>query len=317
MTRPAFARTTLLVLVVLAAALGIPLGHLSPVSPARAATLPLTGNIAGPTAVGVAIQTTYTVSATGGPAEAPNGTQVGIYSYKASYSAVNTTGAAFTPTSGVLVNGTVTLSFTAPNVTEPLTLFVLVNSSYQGTNVTTNLSEAIEIVQPYRFNANLQVGSQAGVSPFYLTVTLDGAPVGSVKVPSLSAGASYPISFPYVVPGGLSPGLAHLLDEPRLRARPRDVRRRRHLVQQLVLRPPVRRRTTLRTICWGSPLSSRSFLYTPSGSARPGAAPRRSERARTLHGDPGTTVHELRNGPFGPRRDPVRMPRLRRRDPRS
>ncbi len=104
------------------------------------------------------------------------------------------------------MNGTVTLSFTAPNVTEPLTLFVLVNSSYQGTNVTTNLSEAIEIVQPYRFNANLQVGSQAGVSPFYLTVTLDGAPVGSVKVPSLSAGASYPISFPYVVPGGLSPG---------------------------------------------------------------------------------------------------------------
>ena len=130
MTRPAFARTTLLVLVVLAAALGIPLGHLSPVSPARAATLPLTGNIAGPTAVGVAIQTTYTVSATGGPAEAPNGTQVGIYSYKASYSAVNTTGAAFTPTSGVLVNGTSTLSFTAPNVTEPLTLFVLVKSAF-------------------------------------------------------------------------------------------------------------------------------------------------------------------------------------------
>src|SRR5579871_1492255 len=128
-------------IVVLLLVLGasVPLGHLAPIAGARA-DAPLVGNIAGPTAVGLALQTTYTVTATGGPAQAANGTQVGIYSFKASFSAVNTTGASFTPTSGVLVNGSVTLSFTAPNVTEPLTLFVLVNSSYNGKNISTNLS---------------------------------------------------------------------------------------------------------------------------------------------------------------------------------
>lgn len=206
MTRLRPARTVLLVLAVLVAGLGLPLGHFAPLESARAVATPVTGNIAGPSAVGVSLQTTYTITATGGPAEAANGTQVGIYSYTASYSAVNTTGAAFTPSSGVLVNGSVTLSFTAPNATEPLTLFVLVNSSYQGTNVSTNLSDGIQIIQPYRLNANLQVGSEAGIAPFVLTVDLDGSPVGSVKVPSLSAGATYPISFAYVSPGGLSAG---------------------------------------------------------------------------------------------------------------
>ncbi len=201
--RPVRALGIVVLLLVLGAS--VPLGHLAPIAGARA-DAPLVGNIAGPTAVGLALQTTYTVTASGGPAQAANGTQVGIYSFKASFSAVNTTGASFTPTSGVLVNGSVTLSFTAPNVTEPLTLFVLVNSSYNGKNISTNLSEAIEIIQPYRFNANLQVGSSAGVAPFYLTVTLDGSPVGSVKVPSLTAGASYPISFAYVAPNGLSAG---------------------------------------------------------------------------------------------------------------
>src|SRR5579863_5776212 len=102
MTRRRLARTSIFAVVILATALGVPLGHFALLAPAHAASLPLTGSIAGPTAVGVALQTTYKITASGGPAEAANGTQVGIYSYKASYSAVNTTGAAFTPTSGVL-----------------------------------------------------------------------------------------------------------------------------------------------------------------------------------------------------------------------
>jgi hypothetical protein len=200
------ARALLIVLVVLAAGLGLPIGHLAPVDAARGSATPLSGAINGPSVVGLALQATYVITGTGGPAEAANGSQVGIYSYHSSYSAVNTTGASFTPTSGVLVNGTVTLSFTAPNVTEPVTLFVLVNSSFDTSNVSTNLSLDIQIVQPYRLSANLQVGSSAGVSPFYLTVTLDGSPVGNVKVPSLTAGATYPITFSYVTPGGISPG---------------------------------------------------------------------------------------------------------------
>jgi hypothetical protein len=206
MARSVALRTALVAVLLLAAGLALPLGHLAPVGASTAAAATLTGAITGPSVVGLALQTTFTITAAGGPAEAANGTIVGIYSYSASYSAVNTTGVAFTPTSGVLVNQSVTLSFTAANVTEPLTLFVLVNSSYQGTNVSTNLSDVIQIVQPYRLNANLQVGDEAGVAPFYVTVDLDGTPVGSVKVPSLSAGASYPISFAYVVPGGISPG---------------------------------------------------------------------------------------------------------------
>jgi hypothetical protein len=206
MARLRLLRSLAIVALVLAAGLAVPLGHLAPLEPARGAASPLTGAIQGPSVVGLSLQAEFNVSATGGPAEAPNGTQVGIYSYTASYSAVNTSGVAFTPTSGVLVNGSVILSFTAPNVTEPLTLFVLLNSSYDGTNVSTNISDAIQIVEPYTVSANLQVSGSAGVSPFYLTVTLDGAPVGSVKVPSLSAGASYPITFAYVVPGGISPG---------------------------------------------------------------------------------------------------------------
>jgi hypothetical protein len=206
MTRSLGPRLLFVLAVVLIAAVAFPAGPLSPVSPARAASSPLTGNILGPSVVGVALQATFVVTASGGPAEAANGTTVGIFSYKASYSAVNTTGVVFSPTSGVLVNGSVTLSLTAPNVTEPLTLFVLVNSSYQGTNVSTNLSDAIQIVEPYRLSANLQVGAASGISPFYLTVLLDGTPVGHVMIPSLTAGASYPLTFSYVVPGGISPG---------------------------------------------------------------------------------------------------------------
>lgn len=204
MARSLPARSGLLALLALAVLLLAPVGPWSPVS--RAGADAVTGQIQGASSVGVALQSTYFVTATGGPAIAANGTQVGILSYKSSFSAVNTTGIAFTPTSGVLVNGSVTLEFTAPNVTESVTLYVLVNSTLANTSTTTNLSDTIQIVQPFRFNANLQVGSSAGVAAFSLTVLLDGAPVGAIKVPSLSAGAAYPISFPYVPAGGLSAG---------------------------------------------------------------------------------------------------------------
>lgn len=176
------------------------------VTPFAVPSTPLTGGVNGPSSVGLGLKTTYTVTASGGPAEATNGTQVGILSYKASISAVNTTGAAISPVSGVLVNGSVTLGFNAPNVTEPLTVFVLVTSSFQGTNVSDNFSELVQIVQPYRLSANLVVSSIAAVSTFDVTITLDGNPVGTVQIPALSAGSTYPLSFAYVLPSGLSAG---------------------------------------------------------------------------------------------------------------
>lgn len=183
-------------------------GLVVPAGTARAGptAAPLTGSIHGPTVVGVGLTATYTVNASGGPAEAPNGTQVGIYSFSASYSAANTTGAGFTPTSGVLVNQSVRLTLSAPNVTESLTLYVSVTSSLNGSgNVSTNLSLTVSIVQPYHLSAVLQVASSSGTSPFNLSVQLDGQAVGAVAIPALTGGTSYPLSFNYVS-SGLSPG---------------------------------------------------------------------------------------------------------------
>ena len=171
--------------------------------PARAAassSLPLTGSISGPSTVGTALNATYKVQATGGPALAANGTQTGIYSFKATLAGANTTGAgaAIVPSTGVLTGGEINLTLKAPKVTELVTLYVLVTSSQGATNVSQNFSYAVNIVQPYVLSANLVVGNAASVSPFYLTVLLDGAPVGSIRVPGLTAGSSYPIAFSYV-----------------------------------------------------------------------------------------------------------------------
>ncbi len=176
-----------------------------PVAPARAAAASLSGGITGPSAIGMGLKGTYVVSASGGPAEAANGTQVGTYAYKATLTATNTSGAAVTPSTGVLVNGSISLQLIAPNVSESLTIFVLVTSSYQAANTSQNFSYTVSILEPYRVNAQLVVGAAAGIGAFELTVTLDGSPVGSVNVPTLAASATYPVTFSYVNPN-LAPG---------------------------------------------------------------------------------------------------------------
>ena len=168
-------------------------------------TIPLSGGITGPTGVGLGLQASYVVTAKGGPAEALNGTQVGTYSFTTSIQAVNTTGAKITPVSGVLTDFTVSITLIAPNVTEPLTIYVLVTSTLGSANATQNLSYSVHIVQPFKLSATLVVGSSGAVSPFGLTVLLDNQPVGSILVHGLTAGASYPISFAYV-PTDLAPG---------------------------------------------------------------------------------------------------------------
>jgi hypothetical protein len=168
-------------------------------------TLPLTGAISGPSQVGTGLTGSYTVTAHGGPAEALNDSQVGTYSYEASVSAANTTGAAVTPSAGVLIGFTITVTLDAPNVSEPLTIYILVNSSYNGASVSQNFSFSLQVIEPYRLAANLVVGSTSAVSNFDITVLLDGQPVGQILVHGLSAGTSYPISFAYV-PSSLSPG---------------------------------------------------------------------------------------------------------------
>jgi len=164
-----------------------------------------TGTITGPSSVGPTSRATYHVSASGGPAEAANGTIVGTYSYTTSIVGANTSGGAVTPPQGVLVNGSTNLTLLSPNATEPITLYVDITSSYQGTNTSTNLSYAISILQPILLVAGLKVVGPTGIKAFALDIDLDGAHVGSVSVPSLTSGQNYPISFSYLGQG-LGPG---------------------------------------------------------------------------------------------------------------
>ena len=172
---------------------------------ALGAPSPVTGTISGPAFVGTSLRGVYVVTGSGGPAEAANGTIVGIYSYRANVSAANTTGTSVSPTSGVLINQSVSLTFFAPPVPETVTLTVEITSGAMGKNQSTNITYSIAIVQPYRLTATLVVASASGVLAFSLVVFLDGAIVGSVSVPGLTGGQSYPVNFTYVT-AGLSAG---------------------------------------------------------------------------------------------------------------
>ena len=160
--------------------------------------------VTGPTVIGESLKAKYTLTASGGPAQAANGSFVGTISYRATLAALNTSGSLVTPPSGVLINGTATVVVTAPNATETITLSVAFTSSYQGKNATSNSTLAVDVIVPYRLSATLVVGNTS-VAPFNLTVTLDGVPVGSVAVPGLSAGSSYPVTFSYAI-AYLAPG---------------------------------------------------------------------------------------------------------------
>jgi hypothetical protein len=194
----------LLVAVLLAASV-LPAVSLAPAGHASPSYGTLSGTISGRANIGETQNASYVVNVSGGPAIAANGTQVGVYSYNASVTGTNTTGVSFSPSAGSIPNGTVTLQLKASNLSQLLTLYVLVTSSFSGTNSTQNLSYSVNVVVPYRITATLVVGAGATVSPFVLTVTLDGTPVGSIAVGELTAGAHTPIAFSYVNPN-LSPG---------------------------------------------------------------------------------------------------------------
>jgi hypothetical protein len=165
----------------------------------------LTGSISGPQNVAQNGNATYLVNVSGGQAVAANGTQVGIFSYNASVAGPNTTNVLLTPSTGSIQGGSVPLTLKVGNVTEALTLSVLVTSSYAHQQSTENLSYSVTVVVPYRFAATLVAGSGGTVSPFSLVILLDGQSVGKIDVGTLASGTRFPFSFSYVNPG-LSPG---------------------------------------------------------------------------------------------------------------
>ena len=237
----------------------------------RAATFPpLTGGVSGPSIAGLAGKGTYTVTASGGPAEAPNGSQAGIYSFKASLAAFNTTGAIITPDSGVLINGSATLSFVAPNLTESLTIYVDVTSSLGGTNnVSQNFSIQVQIVQPYRLQATLSVASSSSIAAFRVTVLLERRPRGhrAVSVPTLPERCHLPPELRLRDHGTLV-GVAYVLGQFGTRTRPRHLPGRERAALHLVLRSrPAHRLHPRARASVVSPSSSGPSLYLRCGSA--------------------------------------------------
>jgi hypothetical protein len=189
---------SVLALLAVVALLAIPAGLVSDV---RGATYPtLTGQVTGPTTIGTSLNYTYRVTATGGPAFGFNGTQVGILSFSTTVVGVNTTGVQFLPTAGVFVNGSTNLTLETSNLTQTLTLNIEIKSGYGTDNVSTNLTYVVTVIQPYTITATIVVDSSIGTQPFSLTVLLDGTPVGTVRIPSLTSHSTYLISFRYVNP---------------------------------------------------------------------------------------------------------------------
>ena len=173
-------------------------------SHAAASYPPIKGTISGPGIVGRALQVSYIVDGSGGPAVAANGTMLGNITFNATLSGNNVSSASIQPPTGVLVNGAVLLRFVAPNLTEPVTLRVELTSSYGGVSASANFTQTIQVVAPYVLSGLLVAGPTT-VTGFNMTVTVDGVPVGQVAVPAIDANGEYRFSFDYV-PQSLSAG---------------------------------------------------------------------------------------------------------------
>ena len=166
----------------------------------------LKGNITGPTVIGYHAEKRFWINGTGGPATLNNGSIVGNVTFYASVTGANTTGVSIVPSEGVITNvsGYATL-LTVTNITEVLTIVVELTSVYDKQNVSLNMTYAVNVVEPYTLTLNLLSQTSATILPFTLTVDLDGAPVGTVSVPTMTGKSSYVATFQYATLG-LAPG---------------------------------------------------------------------------------------------------------------
>lgn len=165
---------------------------------AAASGTPVTGTISGPTQMAPIQRSVFYINGSGGPAQAANGTFVGTISYSASIVGANTSGGTVAPPQGILINGTGNFSLIAPNATGPITLYVDLTSTLNGKNASTNLSWGIDILTPIVLAGGLKVLGPTSIKPFQLAVELDGAVVGSVKIPALTSGQDYPFTFSFL-----------------------------------------------------------------------------------------------------------------------
>ena len=192
----------LLVTAGLAGAVGA--SHLGPgrITADASATTPVAGNITGPKVLAYNANKFLGINGTGGPAIAANGTQVGNITFYASVTGVNTTGVSLSPTESGILNGTPQQTLlTVGNVTEALTILVEITSTFGSANESINLTYTVNVVQPYTLSMTILSTTSSTILAFSLTVDLDGAPVGSISVPTLTGHSSYVATFQYATLG--------------------------------------------------------------------------------------------------------------------
>jgi hypothetical protein len=181
-------------------ATGLAIAHPSPASSS------VQGNITGPTVLAYKADEFYSINASGGPAYAANGTLVGNLTYYASVVGANVTGVSIVPSKSVFTApGAQRAQLLVSNLTEVLTIQVEITSVYQTANQSLNLTYSVNVVQPYELSLTVVSQSSATILAFALTVYLDGSPIGSVSIPTLTARQSYTATFQYATVG-LSPG---------------------------------------------------------------------------------------------------------------
>jgi len=177
------------------------------VAPAATATTPIAGNVTGPALVATSSNATFYLNASGGPAY--SGKQLtGKMTWSATLVGADLTGFSVSPSNGTISNspsGPVKLTVATGTVVESLRVTVEVKSSSSTANETANVSGSFRCVVPYVVHAVLVAGPGAVVLPFLVAVDLDGAPVGTVRVPELQPNATYDLLYRYPS-GGLSSG---------------------------------------------------------------------------------------------------------------
>lgn len=187
------ATTVLLVLLVLSVA--PPLARAS-------ATPTLTGTFTGPTVLPLLGHSAYVLNGTGGPAFEPNGTKIGNLTYYISVLGPNLTGVSMAPSSGAIIPGfPAEPTLSVGSTPEVLTVVVELASVHKTQNETLNLTYTVTVVRPYVVSATIVASAGVTVLSFPIVVDLDGAPVGTVTVPTLTPGQTYNLSYQYATLG--------------------------------------------------------------------------------------------------------------------
>lgn len=189
-------------LLLLASVVGLGAVGVAPAHPIASTATPVQGNVSGKSVLAFNAASFYFINASGGPAFAANGTMIGNLTYYASVTATNLTAVSVVPsTSGFSGGAAQKTELTVGNVSEIVTIVVEIASVYQSSNATLNLTFTVNVVQPYVLTLSLVSDASSTVLGFILIVDLDGTPVGTISIPSLTARESYTATFQYATTG--------------------------------------------------------------------------------------------------------------------